>query len=816
MKWFKRILLTVVAFAILGGIGLYFALRSSLPQMDGAVVIAGASAPIEISREANGIPHIQAANEADAYFGLGFAHAQDRLWQMEMNRRIAAGRTAEILGEKAVDVDRFLRTLGVRRNAAEIWQRAAPQTRSMVEAYTRGVNAYLTTRKGLLPPEFLITQAPAPEPWSPVDSVAWTTMMAWSLAGNWSNELTRFHLALKTQLSTDEINQFTWQYPNEKTPNTLDFAAFYRGLGALKTSGLADQAGALVAHAPMKPEEGMGSNNWVLGGSRSETGKPLLANDPHLTLEAPALWYFAHLSTKDGALNAIGATLPGVPGVVLGRNQHIAWGWTNTNPDVADFFIERVKADDATQYQTPTGWAKFETYEEIIRVKAKPDVPLTVRRTRHGPVLSGQFPEALKHANTLAPGGYVLAFAWTMIQPEDRTINAVTTMSRAKDWTSFKEALRDFGGPMQNMVYADVAGNIGMIIPGRVPVRAKENDLRGVAPAPGWDAKYDWQGFIPFEALYSVYNPANATIATANEKTVPDDYAHYITSEWFPPFRTRRIQELLAEKPKHSLASFARMHADVRSLWIVDVLPYLKKTNPKRDDAKAALALIAAWDGTMDKERSEPLIVSAWMRALGRLIYKDELGEELFAAYYDHRGQFMVNTLADVAGQGKWCDNRATPQKETCPDLQAQALEEALDDLKTRFGADVSKWRWGEAHYAKSEHRPFSRVPPLNRWFDIRVPVGGDTFTVNPARYVVKNEAEPYAGRHAASVRFLYDLSDLEQSRFMYSSGQSGHPLSPLYRNFSQPWAKVEYVPMTMDWAKIRAATACKLTLQTK
>ena len=817
MKWLKRIVVGLFAVIFLVAAGGWWALRSSLPQTEGSVAVKGASGPIEIVREANGIPHISAKTELDAYFGLGFAHAQDRLWQMEMNRRVASGRTAEILGEKAVDVDKFLRTLGVRRNAEEIFKRATPQTKAMLEAYARGVNAFLDSRKGMLPPEFLITQAPAPEPWTPVDSVAWTTMMAWSLAGNWTNELTRFQLAQKTTLSTAQINEFVWQYPGVAAPNTLDYAAFYRGLGT-KLASTAQEAGELLAHAPMKPEEGMGSNNWVVNGTRSETGKPLLANDPHLTLEAPALWYFARLYVPGSPglplLDTIGATLPGVPGVVLGRNQKIAWGWTNTNPDVADFFLERVKPDDSNQYQTPEGWAKFESYSETIKVKGKPDVPLTVRRTRHGPVLSGVFPGSIDHSNKIIPGGYVLAFTWTAIQPEDRTVNALPLLSKAQNWAEFKEAVRDYGGPMQNMVYADVDGNIGLILPGRVPIRKPENDLKGVAPAPGWDAKYDWAGFIPFDELYSSYNPAGGTIITANEKTVSDDYKPYITSEWFPPFRARRIHELMQQKSKHTLASFRDMHADVKSPWMGDLLPNLKKTAARSADAKAAFALIDRWDGTMDATRPEPLIAAAWMREMSRHLYRDELGADLFKAFFDHRGQFMVNTLNDMNGQSRWCDITSTPAKETCGEIQAIALDAAVEDLKRRYGTDMSKWKWGSAHYAKSEHRPFSRVKPLDKWFDIRTAVGGDTFTVNVSRYVIRNDEEPFAGRHAASVRFLYDLSDLEKSRFIYQTGQSGHPMSPLYRAFAKPWGEVDYVPMRLDKAKASVGSLGTLTLE--
>ncbi|MGE5622453.1 MAG: penicillin acylase family protein, partial [Bacillota bacterium] len=379
----KKVALAVLALLVLLAAAAFWYRSASQPQVDGRIRLDGLHALVDIVRDAEGIPHIYAKSADDAYFALGFVHAQDRLWQLEMNRRIVAGSMAEILGPNAADTDRFLRTLGVRRNAERILANLAPDARSALEAYARGVNAYLANRKGPLPPEFLLTGAPAPQPWEPADSIGWQTMMAWDLGANWTQELLRMRLAQR--LSLQQINEFLPPYPGEPVLQTQDYTRLYREL-----AGTSQQLAAVASIAPPSYVEGMGSNNWVIGGALSRTGKPLLANDPHLGLSAPALWYFAHLSAP--GLNAIGATLPGIPTVVLGRTDRIAWGFTNTAPDVQDLYIERINPANGKQYQTPDGWADFTTRTEIIKVKGEPDIVLEVRESRHGPVISGALP----------------------------------------------------------------------------------------------------------------------------------------------------------------------------------------------------------------------------------------------------------------------------------------------------------------------------------------------------------------------------------------------------------------------------------------
>lgn len=797
----------LVLLAAMAAAGLWYR-NASRPQVDGTIKLTGLSGEVDVVRDAEGIPHIYAKSADDAYFALGFVHAQDRLWQMEMNRRIPAGRMAEVLGPAAVDTDRFLRTLGVRRNAEAIHANLAPETRTVLDAYARGVNAFLAQRRGPLPPEFLLTGAAAPAPWEPADSIGWQTMMAWDLGANWTQEVLRMRLSQR--LTLQQINEFLPPYPGDAVVATQDYTRLYREL-----AGTSGQLAAVARIAPPSYVDGMGSNNWVVSGKLSESGKPLLANDPHLGLSAPALWYFAHLSAP--GLDVIGATLPGIPTVVLGHNERVAWGFTNTGPDVQDLFIERINPDNGRQYQTPQGWDEFRTRTETIKVKGQPDVTIEVRETRHGPVITGALPVVDRAG--LDAKKYAVAFSWTALRPDDLSVQAGIKLGRVRDWNGFLDAVRDFSAPQQNMVYADVDGNIGFIAPGRVPVRKPENDLKGLAPALGWDARYDWAGFIPFEELPRQYNPASQRIVTANQKIVPQDYPHFLTSEWTLPYRARRIEALLDAQDRHGIDSFSRMQADTVSLAAQELLPVLRETQPSSDRAKAALSLLAAWNGDMDAGRPEPLIYNAWMREASRMIFADELGEALMKDYWEQRNVHlpMVNVLTNKDDQGRWCadvSRGAAGRSQTCAQVLSASLDAALADLGKRFGAGMAAWRWGDAHMARSEHRPFSKVEGLARFFEIRVPTPGDTYTVNVGRHNLKDEKDPFLNRHAASLRALYDLSNLDNSLFIHSTGQSGNLLLPQYRNFTERWAQVRYLPMKTRREEVEKGRTGLLVLQ--
>jgi len=803
MRWVVRSLWGVALLVACGLVAIGVYAQRAAPLTNGEVALPGLAGELRIERDAHGIATIIAGSASDAYYGLGVVHAQDRLWQLETHRRTGAGRLAEAFGEAAVGTDRFLRALGVRRAAAAQWAAMKGEARQAVLAYTAGVNAAMRDLVRARPPEFVILGL-EPEPWLPEDSLAWGIMMAWDLGGNWRTELHRMRLS--GLLPVDRINEFLPPYPGEAPLATRDYAALYRELGLtgpatrLSLQGLDEQA-------PPSGVEGVGSNNWVVAGSRTTTGKPLLANDPHLKLSAPALWYFARL--KAPGLDVAGATMPGLPLVVLGQNADLAWGFTNTGPDVQDLYLEARDPGDPGRYRTPDGSAAFETFEEVIRVKGRPEVTMTVRRTRHGPVIS----DAGVVDDVIGPN-HVMAMRWTALDPDSDPVSVGLAFMRAASVADFFRAAERFVAPMQNMVVADRAGHIGVISPGRVPLRGAANDLRGLAPAPGWDARYDWQGFVAADETPRELDPARGWIATANQRIHAPDYPHFITSEWALPYRQQRIEQMLAERPRHSREDLTRMQTDERSLAVPRLLPWLQQARPEHALAAAAHQALEGFDGTMAADRAAPLIYWAWQRQLARTILADEAGAASFDKHFATRS--FQDTLEGVLTRNDawWCDDKSTPEAETCAQASARALALALDELAARHGPDVAAWRWGAAHQARSEHRPFSRVKALAWLFELRAPVGGDTYTVNVGRVGLKPDpttGELFLDEHGPSLRAVYDVGDRSRSVVMHSTGQSGLPFLRAYRSFVGAWASGQMVPL---WPAGDLAAGATLTIR--
>lgn len=763
----------------------YLWLRQGLPVVDGERRLAGLTAPVEIVRDRHAIPHISGETISDVIFAEGYAHAQDRLWQMEFQRRVGAGRLAEVVGPDALPTDRFMRLLGFYRLAEASLAHLSDESRAWLDAYAAGVNAFLDDRSGPLPPEFLIFGHDQIEPWKPADSVVWIKMMALDLSRNWQNELLRARLA--TRLSEEQIADLWPDYPSS-APVTL--AAELNGLDLER----------LASVLPPAPPPGLGSNGWVVSGARSRSGAPLLANDPHLGYRTPGAWYLAHL--KAPALELIGASMPGVPGIVLGHNGEIAWGMTNTGPDSQDLFIEKIDPDDPGRYLTPEGSEPFEVRTEVIAVEGGENVELAVRSTRHGPVIS----DLLSASPEVAGAGRVLALAWTALIEDDTSIETLFDLTKARDWAGFQDAVRDHDVPQQNLFYADRAGHIGMVAPGRVPIRRSGD---GLWPVPGWTGEHDWIGFIPPDALPRRADPADGQLMNANNRIVPEDYPYLITAIWEPPHRARRIDALLGDG-QHDLDSFAALQLDQFSLLADDVLPFMLQASPSTERARQAADRLRAWDRVMRAEAAEPLIFAAWYRELTRLIYQDELGP-LFSSFWGIRPQFIERVLEE---KPVWCDDLDTERVETCEDLAATALDLALDDLASRFGEDAEAWRWGDAHPAAMDHPVLGGVPVLGDLVNIVQPVGGDSVTVNVGHYSHHDEAHPFQSIQGPSYRGLYDLADLDRSRFVAATGQSGHPLSAHYRDLTDLWAAGETVPMTRDPARYGVGALGRLVLE--
>lgn len=800
MAWIRRLLVLLLVLAAGLGVlaGVY--VQRTMPVTQGDLRVQGLRAPITISRDAHGIPTVQAQHDEDAVFGLGFVHAQDRLWQMATHQRIAAGRLAEAFGPTALEQDRFIRALGIRRAAQAQWENTRGEVRELLEAYSAGVNAFLSDHLRARPPEFLVLRI-QPEPWTPVDTLSWMLMMAWDLGGNWTSEVLRMRLA--ASLPLERIESLLPPYPGEQPLPVADYGALYRDLG-LQSDAVTQALTQLAAGAPPSGVEGVGSNNWVVAGSHTASGRPLLANDTHLRLTTPSLWYAARLMSP--GLHVAGATIPGLPFIVLGQNRHVAWGFTNTGPDVQDLYLEQIDPADPERYRTPEGWERFERFEEVIRVRGEPDVRMTTRRTRHGPVISDAAHASLRG---LGGNGYALALRWSALEADNTTLAAALAFNRATDVASFVEATRLYHAPMQNIVMADAQGRIGFVAAGRVPERRPDNDLQGLVPAPGWMARYDWAGYLDPLATPREFNPVRGWIATANHRIHGPDYPHFLTSEWHLPYRAQRIELLLAEKRQHSVESLRAIQSDVVSLAARSLLPALRSARPTHALGAQALALLRDFDGTMSAHGAAPLIYAAWARSLTRAVFADDVGEALYDSLGGNR-DFRAGLEGVLArNDASWCDDRRTDLLETCQMQIDSAMDTALTELVLLYGDDLSQWRWGDAHVARSQHRPFSRVSWLAPWFEVRVPSGGDTYTVNTGRYSTRGSAA-YVNEHAATLRAIYDLGDPSNSGIMHTTGQSGLVFSEHYRSFARRWMEAGLVSL---WAGGSAAPSV-LTLQ--
>lgn len=801
-KFISKILLGLVLITGVAAAGLYIFLRASLPQVDGAITVAGLENEIEIIRDENAVPHIYAQSDDDAFYALGFLHAQDRLWQLEINRRIAAGRLSEILGAGALDTDKFLRTLGVYRAAQKAYDNLDEDSQSMLQAYSAGINGFLDQSPSL-PPEFLLTGADM-TPWNPVDSMAWLKMMAWDLGGNWRDELAR--LELIARLGPKRAEEFQPPYPGNAPFNFPELSDLYPGLSFNVKKGT-DTAENLFAPLQARERKWIGSNNWVMDGSWTKSGKPLLANDPHLGLTTPSIWYLAHININ--GQNIIGSTLPAVPFVVLGRNDRIAWGFTNTGPDVQDLYIERLTADGLS-YETENGPQAFDSREEVIKVKDGADVTLTVRTSRHGPIMS----DVSGDMQRVLDKRHVMAFRWTALEDTDTSASAGRQMTSVHDWTGMREALRAFHAPEQNIVFADVDGNIGYIAPGKVPVRSADSPTQGLLPARGWLGTDQWVGRIAFDELPQTYNPPSGMVHTANQKIVSDDYPHHITDDWALPYRADRIAAELQKSTQHDVASFIDIQMDPASNMAIDMRDVMLSIGDFRGAHEAIRDALGKWNGGMTRDRPEPLIYMAWHRAVSKHIYADDFGDR-FERYWSTRPDFLLPLFHGAPQAAHWCDDQNSMPVETCSTQVARALDDAISELSASYGDDWTTWRWGDAHIVRHAHRPFSNVDILKSWFELSDEADGGPYAINVSATNFSSQT-PYESTAGPSYRAIYDLANLDASRYIIPGGQSGHPLSPHYGDLAPLWRDGEFIEISTAKDAIKQGAIGTLVLKTE
>jgi penicillin G amidase len=834
MRATLKAIAAVSIFIICAAAGAYLLARRSLPVVNGTIEVAGLSAPVDIIRDADAIPHIFAATRHDALFGLGYVHAQDRLWQMEFQRRIGHGRLSEIFGEATLPQDRFLRTVGFARAARQAWTTMPVWAKAEVNAYVAGINAFTSSHHGTaLPPEFSLLRF-EPEPWTGVDVLVWVKMMAWDLSANYSFELLRQDLA--HAVGAERMAQLMPPYAPDGLSIVRDappkLTAAERTL-SIPPSQPAQPSQPSQPYLPVLPifahslsrglpavadfllgnatTEALGSNNWVVAGSLTASGKPMLANDPHLGTHLPSTWYLAHMSAGD--FDVIGATLPGVPAVALGRNRFIAWGATNVAADVQDLYREHI--DPSGRFAEFRGAQEpMQIIPETIRVKDADPVSIRVRITRHGPLIS----DGLNALNAAAapsrrgPAIEPLAFRWTALDPDDTTLPAFLLMNEAKNWSEFTTALRSFVVPSQNFVYADVDGHIGYYAPGHIPIRARGD---GSLPADGWTGNAEWTGWVPFDALPHLFDPPDHFIVSANNRPEPASYPYLLGLEWTEPYRAQRITDLLrAGLSGHHFDAddFAAMQRDTVSPHAQMLLPLLlAHAHPQDARDRQAVDVLRAWNFDARGDRSAPALFEAWFLRLAPTLAGDELAPlvtENYQGRFSFVARFVANTL--TSNQAAWCDDVRTPRKETCDDAVTAALHDAVAQLGEQLHGDVAQWRWDGVHRAIFPHQGLDTIAMLRPLLSRSVPNGGDWSTIDVGPVAADH---PFEQRSVAGYREIIDLSPANDSRFLVDVGESGHFLSPNYADFLPDWSAVRHRRMRMSRDRIEQGAIGHLRL---
>lgn len=727
-RWLRRAFALVLRLPLTLLVLLAVALAWTLPPFEDAAV-PGLSAPVRIALDRDAVPRVRAATMEDAAAALGWLHARERLFQMELMRRGTSGRLSEIAGPATLRIDRLMRTLGVARAAEAALAGLSPEARAVFEAYARGVNAWIAQRGRLAAPEFVLLGEP--EPWRPVDSLLWGKMMGLALGGNWRTELRRLWLA--QELPPARLREL---WPADGQAGRPEAALPFPG--------------------PLAPFASA-SNIWAVDGRHSATGAPLLASDPHLAYGLPGPFYLARLEVGDRVI--AGATAPGVPLVLIGHNGRVAWGFTTTGADTEDLFVERLTADG--RYETPDGPRAFVTREEIIRVRGAEPHRLLVRETRHGPVISD-----VEKAPRVP--GTVLAVAMASLAPGDTAADGLLALVRAGTLEEARAAATKITVPVQNLVVAD-RERIGLFVTGRVPLRRAGD---GALPVPGHDGSHDWTGFAEGEALPRIVAPASGRIVNANERVAPADFPVFLARDWPGDWRARRIRQMLDARPRHEPADFAAMQADVQSLLAADLLPVMTRIPaPEDPDDAEMFDRMRRWDGAMRPDAPEPLLFKAWLRAFVATVL-ERGGVE--SGVGETTGEFAAFVLGP--GARDWCDGDCAP-------MLAEALRTAMADLEQRRAVPLRDQTWGRVHRATFAH-PLLRFIPLAGWLSsVTIPVGGDFYTVNRQAF-----GEDFAAIHGASFRAVFDLADLARTTFVIAPGQSGHPFSPHRADFLERW----------------------------
>jgi len=828
-RFLAGLLAAILILTILAGAFAYYTVRRSFPQLDGPIQLSGLNERVEIYRDPMGVPHIYAANQHDLFFAQGFVHAQDRFYQMDFWRHIGSGRLSEMFGGDQLERDQYLRTMGWARVARQELDHMDPEHLTLLQDYADGVNAYLAGHQGsALSLEYavlkLVNAEYQIEPWAPLNSLTWAKVMAYDLGGNMESEVYRARL-LKS-FSPQQVQELLPAYPQNHPyivpqPNT---AAARPEFSSSQAVWFENQAIAALLEKSANQINQMqtvlgptgadiGSNNWVISGERTSSGQPFLANDPHLGEQMPSIWYEIglHCTPKgpDCPYQVTGFSFAGNPGVIIGHNDRIAWGVTNVGPDVQDLFIEKINPANPNQYEVNGEWVDMQLVQESIQVAGADPVPLTVRYTRHGPLISDvSFEDFGEQAGIDLPERYALALRWTALEPGTLQ-KAILGFDRAQNWQEFRQAAALFNVPAQNLVYADVEGNIGYQMPGNIPIRAGGD---GSLPAPGWNDEYAWTGYIPFEELPFAFNPPQGYIVTANNAVVGPDYPYLISTDWDYGFRAQRIVEMIESAPGAvDQATIQKMQGDNLNPGASALVPVITQIDFEEPRLQQARDLLANWDYQNRMDSAPAALYAAFWRHLLANTFDDDLSEQDFPS----GGSRWIQVFSQLAQQPEsaWWDNHSTPQKEKRDDILRQSFQEAVSDLEKNFNNNPQNWTWGDLHGLTFHNQSLglSGNPVIESIFN-RGPfrTSGGASIVNATGW---DATESYQVVSLPSMRMIVDLSDLSKSQSIHTTGQSGHAYHSHYIDMADMWRNIQYHPMYWERDQIQATAEGKLEL---
>jgi penicillin amidase len=838
----------IIGFILLVSLFLGISIRRSFPQVKGNLSFPELDGPVDIYRDQMGIPQIFATTEHDLFFAQGYVHAQDRFWQMDFWRHQGAGRLSEMMGEATLGTDIFLRTLGWERIAKQEIEMLDQEYLDVLEAYAAGVNAYLAERNGSeLSLEYLflnlVNSDYTPKPWEPLNTLTWQKAMAWDLGSGYLDlEIDR--ALLSKTLSAQEIDFLYPSYPEDHPVivNNIGGEAVQSGSKVEATEYLEavspafEELAQVLSDTPYLGDggfPGIGSNSWAISGALTDTGMPYLANDPHLSQQMPSIWYQIGLHCVDDApdceIDVAGFSFAGAPGVIIGHNQHVAWGFTNVGPDVIDLYIEKINPDNPDQYQYRGNWVEMETYTEVIEVAGSEPYELTVQATSHGPIITSAYglTDTMEGSSLDLPEQYAVSIRWTALEPSF-VFPAIYHFNLAKDWDEFRTAAMDFSAPAQNLLYADVYGNIGYQMPGNIPLRAPGDE--GKYPKPGWTGAYDWYGYIPFESLPYTLNPEEGYIVTANNAVVGPDYPFFITDDWSYGWRAQRIVDMVESLGSGiTLADLQSMQGDNYNMIAEELIPVLMDVdfteallspdlvNPEEiqavKDQVAHLgnirSMLDGWDYQNAIDSTPAAIFNVFWNHLVSAAFDDQL-PEFYGVGVGGRSMELIRQLLDDPGN-PWWDDTNTRITEDRDMTMALAFAQAMEELEEQHGSDPLAWKWGELHTITFTHGVMNNFPVINGLFN-RGPyqAAGGGSIVNATAW----SADSYEVNWLPSMRMVVDLNDLSNSFTVHTTGESGHAYAGHYADMADLWRLIEYYPMFWERSEIELNAASRLHLE--